>query len=252
MLIKGLRGPVAILPTLLAPMVWWLAAPAKSVAQTFTVLYAFDSANYANGSQPIGRLAMDGNGVLYGVMSQGGAYADCVNGPGAGCGTVYSLTPPASPGGAWSETVLWSFGASASDGANPTGLVMGRSGVLYGTTTYGGQADCGAVFSLTPPSTPGGEWTEAITWSFPANGLVFPTGLVAGRNGGLYGANLNGGPDHGGDIYSLDPPDSPGGAWRHKEALVFHRERSARRRGPDGRGCNRSGQHPVRHGVFRR
>ncbi len=167
MLIKGLRGPVAILPTLLAPMVWWLAAPANSVAQTFTALYTFDSANYAYGSQPVAGLAMDGNGVLYGVTAQGGVYTDCGTGPGAGCGTVYSLAPPASPGGEWTETVLWSFGASASDGANPTGLVMGRDGVLYGTTTYGGQPTgggcCGTVFSLTPPNSPGGRGQKRLS-----------------------------------------------------------------------------------------
>lgn len=83
---------------------------------------------------------------------------------------------------------LWSFGASASDGANPTGLVMGPEGVLYGATAYGGQADCGAVFSLTPQTIPGGAWAGAIIWSFPANGLVYPTALVAGNKGGLYGA----------------------------------------------------------------
>ena len=126
------------------------------MAQTFTALYTFDSVNYANGSGPAGTLAMDGNGVLYGVTSLGGTYTNCFDGPGSDCGTAYALTPPASPGGAWTETVLWSFGASASDGADPNGVVMGRNGVLYGTTTYGGQNGCGAVFSPTPPSTPGG------------------------------------------------------------------------------------------------
>jgi hypothetical protein len=117
-----------------------LAAPMQADAQTFTVLYTFDTVNDANGSEPVGTLAMDGNGVLYGVTAQGGAYTNCFDGPGSACGTVYSLTPPASPGGAWTETVLWSFGASAIDGSTPNGIVIGRDGVLYGTTTYGGQA----------------------------------------------------------------------------------------------------------------
>jgi hypothetical protein len=202
----------------------------QAVAQTFTVLHTFDGVNYANGSAPVGALAMDGNGVLYGVTAQGGAYGQCDDGEEYGCGTVYSLTPPASPGGAWTETVLWSFGATASDGSDPNGIVMGRNGVLYGTTTFGGQpiggGCCGTVFSLTPPSSPGGAWTEAIIWLFPADGVsAYPSGLAIGSKGALYGANASGGPRYHGDLYSLDPPASPGGAWRHTELWAAREDR---------------------------
>jgi uncharacterized repeat protein (TIGR03803 family) len=207
-------------------MLWWPVGPVKAVAQTFTVLYTFDSVNYANGFGPVGTLAMDGNGVLYGVTSFGGAYTNCFDGPSSGCGTVYSLSPPASSGGAWTQTVLWSFGASASNGADPNGVLMGAGGVLYGTTTFGGQAGCGAVFSLKPPSTAGGAWTETIIWAFPAtDGVVYPSGLALGGNGALYGADADGGPGHHGDIYSLNPPSSPGGTWKHTELWVAGSDR---------------------------
>jgi hypothetical protein len=102
---------------------------------------------------------------------------------------------------------------------------IGRDGVLYGTTTYGGQAVgggcCGTVFSLKPPGTSGGTWTEEIIWLFPANdGVVYPSGLAIGSNGAIYGTDTNGGPRHHGDVYALDPPSSPGGAWRHTELWV--------------------------------
>jgi hypothetical protein len=216
--------------SLLPLALWWSAVSVPVAAQTFTVLYTFDSVSYANGSEPVGTLAVDGNGVLYGVTAQGGAYTNCFDGPGSGCGTVYSLAPPASPGGAWTETVLWSFGAGANDGSSPNGIAIGRDGVLYGTTTYGGQAVgggcCGTVFSLKRPSTPGGTWTEAIIWSFSANdGVVYPSGLAIDSNGALYGTDTNGGPRHHGDVYALDPPSSPGGGWRHTELWVAGSDR---------------------------
>jgi uncharacterized repeat protein (TIGR03803 family) len=234
-------GPFGLLCPFVPLMLCWPLAPVQAVAQTFTVLYTFDSVNYANGYAPTGALAMDGNGVLYGVTSVGGAYSQCDDGAEYGCGTVYSLSPPAASGSAWTETVLWSFGASASDGSIPIGVVMGRDGVLYGTTSNGGQSSCGTVFSLTPPSTPGGAWTEAIIWTFPAcGGVLYQSGLAADSKGTLYGTDFYGGPRRRGDVYSLNPPASPGGAWRHTELWVSRDEASGENPqagvviGPDG------------------
>ena len=46
------------------------------------------------------------------------------------------------------------------------GLVEGPNGVLYGTTAYAGKSDWGVVFSLTPPSTSGGNWTLTDLYSY--------------------------------------------------------------------------------------
>lgn len=134
-------------------------------AQTFTYLYTFDTTNYASGFSPTGSLAINGNGVLYGTTQMGGAGIQCLGGSDQGCGTAYSLTPPAAPGGAWTETVLWSFGATSTDAYGPSGVVMGANGVLYGVAG-GGELGYGAVFSLTPPINPGGMWTEAVLYRF--------------------------------------------------------------------------------------
>jgi uncharacterized repeat protein (TIGR03803 family) len=62
---------------------------------------------------------------------------------------VFELTPSGT------ETVLHSFGASG-DGLQPVGgLVMDKSGNLYGTTIEGGAyscggSGCGTVFKVTP------------------------------------------------------------------------------------------------------
>jgi uncharacterized repeat protein (TIGR03803 family) len=51
-------------------------------------------------------------------------------------------------------TTLYNF-PGGGDGANPNAGVTGSDGVLYGTTFYGGSANNGTVFSLTPPTTSG-------------------------------------------------------------------------------------------------
>ena len=97
-------------------------------------------------------------GVLYGTT-----WLD-----GSGSGTVFQLTPPASPGGAWTETTLYSF-TGGSDGGNPVAsLVIGDGGVLYGTSSGGGASNAGTVFALKPPTSAGGSWTETVLYSFTA------------------------------------------------------------------------------------
>ena len=55
-----------------------------------------------------------------------------------GCGTVYELSPPAEKGGAWKETILYSF-PTAKQGYLPNGdLVFDSAGNLYGATSFGG------------------------------------------------------------------------------------------------------------------
>ena len=60
------------------------------------------------------------DGALYGTSSNG-APTPCIGSNGhMGCGEVFRLAPPASPGGAWTETRLYRF-AGDQDGAFPTG-----------------------------------------------------------------------------------------------------------------------------------
>ena len=131
--------------------VFQLKPPAATGEEwTVTVLYNFTGAD-GDGANPQSSLALDGNGRLYGPTPFGGSGA-CTN-PNApsGCGTLFELTPPATPGGTWSEMVLHSFTGQNGDGANPqSGLVFDRNGRLYGTTSKGGKAGKGTVFTLTP------------------------------------------------------------------------------------------------------
>lgn len=104
-------------------------------AWTETTLYSFTGA--ADGDYPFYGVVI-GHGVLYGTT--GYAPPD---------GNIYSLTPPATPGGAWTEVSLHNF-TNGSDGGNPSGVVIDSAGVLYGTTYSGGSSGDGTVFSVTP------------------------------------------------------------------------------------------------------
>jgi hypothetical protein len=103
-----------------------------ATAQTYATLYSF-AAVANDGGLPAAPLVADTVGVLYGTTQSGAGTSYY--------GTVFSLTPPTFPGGAWTEAVLYAF-AGGSDGEYPSGLVIGSgpSGpVLYGATNFGGS-----------------------------------------------------------------------------------------------------------------
>jgi len=127
---------------------------------------------------------MDGSGPYAGVVGYYSAlYGTTSTGGTAGGGIVFSLTPPASPGSPWIETVLHNFTGYPNGGATPAAAVLiGTGGVLYSTTSGGGASKSGTVYSLTPPASPGGAWTEAVLYNFAggsdgANPRLIPTRL---------------------------------------------------------------------------
>ena len=139
-----------------------------------------------------------------------------------GCGVVFQLTPPSTPGGAWTENVIYSFTGVNGDGAIPSqgSLVVDKNGVIYGTTECGGTGTSahfpcavntltgsGTVFSLTPPAAPGGAWTKTIVHSFTGgtDGAVPIAGLTLGPNGVFYGTASQGGSSGNGTVFSIIP-----------------------------------------------
>jgi uncharacterized repeat protein (TIGR03803 family) len=146
------------------------------------VLYTFTAGS--DGAEPSGPPTIGADGVLYGVTVFGGITPSlCYN----GCGTVFSLTPPALPGGSWTEETIYQF-TGGTDGGYPSGCVaIGNKGQLYGTT-YGGV---GTVWELAPPSN-GGSWTFRILQAFDGagDGVSPMGGLWMGEGGVLYGTTF--------------------------------------------------------------
>ena len=153
-------------------------------AQTESVLYSF-AGPPADGGSPAGNLVSDANGNFYGTTQNGGP---------ANAGTVFKLHPKGD--GTYTESVLYSFGATSSDGQLPSGLVMDGSGNLYGTTQAGGgssacQFGCGTVFELVAAS---GVYSEKILHSFTgAPDGQSPGSLSMDASGNLYGTTEFGG-----------------------------------------------------------
>jgi len=105
-----------------------------------------------NGLFPSGPVAFDSKGNLYGTTA-GGGVATTANPD--GCGTVYKLLAPATPGGAWAPGWVYQFTCGA-DGVHPAGnLVVRSDGTIYGTTTGisfdGTNLNYGTVFQITQP-----------------------------------------------------------------------------------------------------
>jgi uncharacterized repeat protein (TIGR03803 family) len=152
-----------------------------------TVLYSFTGTG-GDGAYPIGGLALDSAGNLYGTTEYGG---DPACNTGGGCGTVFEI---ASTG---QESVLYSFTETGGDGAVPAaGLVRDSQNNLYGTTEYGGNlacysgglGGCGTVFEVASTG------TETVLHQFSFSDGGFPVArLVRDSQGNLYGTTTSGG-----------------------------------------------------------
>jgi hypothetical protein len=200
-------------------------------ATTETTLWTFTGAK-TDGYEPVASLLRDKAGNLYGTTINGGSYL----GPSTyGDGTVFKVTPPATAGGVWTESLLWSFGNGGlrGDGTSPFGsLIMDGNGNLYGTTLEGGPTSSGhpgsgTVFELSPPAVSGGNWTEAILHTFTGgrDGDAPWAGLTMDKKGNLYGTASGGGAYEsgsvGGIVFELSPPATAGGAWTKKTLWSF-------------------------------
>jgi uncharacterized repeat protein (TIGR03803 family) len=164
-------------------------------------IYQF--ATQTDGREPMGNLAFDQAGNVYGTTLEGGTGMCSL--PSTGCGTIFQLTRS---GNTWTNTTVYNF-LNQSDGAIPeSGVIIDSSGVLYGVAAGGAHGD-GVVFTLTPSES---GWTETVIYSFHnGNDGANPVGgLVMDVEGNLYGTTANGGGGGGGTIFELSPS---GGGW---------------------------------------
>lgn len=140
-----------------------------------------------------GKLVIDTSGNLYGTAVDGGA-----NGGGA----VFELVKPAM-GTTWSFVDLYDFcsvkvGTVCTDGKFPNSLAYDGSSYdgtsqLFGTTSFGGTSNDGAVFTL---HLSGGVWSEKAIHSFsgaPSDGSGPRSVLFVDSLNNLWGTTSSGG-----------------------------------------------------------
>ena len=150
-------------------------------SNTITTLASF---NGSNGANPIGGLALDTSGNLFGTTVLGGTSAE---------GTVFEVFQ-----GSNAITTLASF--NGGNGEFPEAdLVLDKSGMLVGTTYLGGTSGRGTVFEVTPA-------TRKITTlaSFNGSNGAFPeAGLVEDSSGNLFGTPAYGGTSGDGTVFEV-------------------------------------------------
>jgi uncharacterized repeat protein (TIGR03803 family) len=146
--------------------------------------------NGIDGTLPRGRLVEARDGVLYGTTADGGS---------GGFGTIYRINKDGT-----GHTVLRSFTSGGAAGRTPYGgLVEGRDGALYGTTSASGSGDFGTVFKVSTAGT-----GLVVLHSFSTNSADGQTpyaGLVEGTDGAMYGTTAQGGTYGRGTVFTVNP-----------------------------------------------
>jgi len=118
-----------------------------------------------------------------------------------GCGILYKVDSSGD------ETVFYDFPNGRSGGCGPdTGVVRDGEGNFYGTTYAGGDEGCGAkqgcgvVFKI---DTKGDETVLHAFTGYPDDG-EYPTSVILGPDGSLYGTTYVGGSSDRGTIFKID------------------------------------------------
>jgi uncharacterized repeat protein (TIGR03803 family) len=157
-----------------------------------TILHRFQ-ADWDGTYPGVGALILDSAGNLYGT-ADGGV---------TGYGVVFRLSP--SSDGHWKETILYNFKGGANGIQPSAGVVMDKTGNLYGTTSAGGSScSCGLIYKLAPGSN--GKWTYTVLHRFTgADGAGPNANLILDSKGNLYGTTTTGGAGGYGVAFELTP-----------------------------------------------
>ncbi len=139
-----------------------------------TVLHKFSG--QPDGAGPVAPLLQDNQGNLYGTTTRGGRQHD---------GVVFKINATGN------ETVLYDFKGGTRGCAPAQGLIMDKSGNMYGTTYRCGASESGTVFKLTP------QGKEIVLHEFKggsSDGAIPAYGhLIMDKAGNLYGVTEQGG-----------------------------------------------------------
>lgn len=146
------------------------------------------------GSTPLGSLASDGNGFLWGVTVEGGVNSV------PGCGTIFKVNLAT---GETTNVIQFTDFSGAALGSNPSSpLFYDGNGHMWGTTMYGGQHFSGTLFKVNVNT---GVLTTVTEFNGNAGNYgCAPEGpLASDGNGYLWGTLTLGGSASSGGIYKV-------------------------------------------------
>jgi len=175
-----------------------------AAGQTLTTLYNFGS-NPRDGADPSAGVVFDKAGNLVGAAAIGG---------GQGRGMLFQLSPPATPGAPWTETILKQFHKNPDGGFPECRLIVTSTGELVGTTFQGGVNNAGTAFLLRPPAVPGDPWKQRVMYNFgnfPGDAVNPNAGLLT-KGQAYYGVG-SGGANFTGAVFQLMPPARRADPW---------------------------------------
>jgi uncharacterized repeat protein (TIGR03803 family) len=146
-----------------------------------------DFAATRDGSHPNGSLIQAGNGNLYGLTNQGGAFS---------YGVLFEFNPTID-----TYTIKINF-SGTSNGSNPRGSLMQTSnGKLYGMTSKGGANNLGVLFQYDPNTA---NYIKKLDFAGITNGSSPLGSLMQAPNGKLYGMTNTGGTSGLGVLFVYD------------------------------------------------
>jgi uncharacterized repeat protein (TIGR03803 family) len=165
----------------------------KTDGTDFQALWWFAAASGYDAELP-GGLILGRDDSFYGASQAGGT---------SGYGAVFKLTVPTG-----AHALLDNLGVGLTDGMYPgAALAQGSDGTLYGTAAYGGNGGNGSAFTGSGTLfkvSPVGKGYSTF-YRFSANGSTgrWPSGVVLGSDGGLYGG-AGGGSNAAGVLYRVN------------------------------------------------
>jgi uncharacterized repeat protein (TIGR03803 family) len=165
---------------------------APQFVNRFSTLHRFSNA----GHWPVGGVAVDAAGNIFGTTFYGG---NC-----PACGVIFELVKPTAAGRPWTYRSLHNFGVGW-DGFAPIAPLRIVNGVIFGTTSKGGDpvCRCGEVFKLTPS---GSGYRYQVLHRFNgARGATPIGGVIVGSTGTIVGTTSSGGANQAGVIYKITP-----------------------------------------------
>ncbi len=178
------------------------ASASSAHASKFEVIYSFEGGT--DGAQPVGTLRVDKLGNIVGATRAGGKNLRREPGHppgkhcGKSCGTIYGLSFAENKTPTAVETVIYAFCSKkdCTDGVVPLdNVISDKKGNLFGTTSGGGQSGCfddtgcGVVFKISP------DGREHVLYTFTGgnDGGHPSSGVIADKQGNLYGTTVDGG-----------------------------------------------------------